>query len=312
MKHVAHTGPCVLLVRGMLENERSDNYFTASAAAVTCRAPRHGHSEVRPQSTPNCTFKATAKMASPAAGNMPNGISAANLSPPTASSAQPNAQTSQQASQLNGSLNPSFPAHSLQDTGNTKRPRDARLVHLILANMGVHAYTERVPLQLLDFAYRYTSGIMSDAIAYEPPVQSSASSKKARQEDEGVSLNALRTAVSARVAQQFSSALPKDFMIDLASERNRIALPRVDREFGLRLPPERYCFTGVGWGLRERWEDEVEVDEVDEVDLGGSGMGSGGPVGGPDTVMGGLEDEDVDENEFEDAMGLGDQNMTNG
>ncbi|KAF1851568.1 transcription factor TAFII-31, partial [Cucurbitaria berberidis CBS 394.84] len=133
------------------------------------------------------------------------------------------------------------------------RPRDARLIHLILANMGVHAYTERVPLQLLDFAYRYTSGILTDAISYEPPAHASTTSKKRgadkAEEEGGVSLNALRTAVGARAAGTFSGQLGKEFMADVASERNRIALPRVEREFGVRLPPERYCFTGVGWDV---------------------------------------------------------------
>lgn len=189
---------------------------------------------------------------------------------------------------------------------------------MILANMGVHVYTERVPLQLLDFAYRYTSSILSDAQSYEPPLPTNAPSQSkkraaAQNDDEGgVSLNALRTAVSARAAGQFSSTLPKEFMMELASERNRIALPRVEREFGVRLPPERYCFTGAGWGVRERWEEEVEENEDEEggmdVDGGGNnttGVGFGGPVGGSgeDLTMGGMEEEEIDQQEFEDAMG---------
>jgi transcription initiation factor TFIID subunit 9B len=252
-------------------------------------------------------------MASPVAETLQNGIStppatasnAPNPSPPTQSSTQPNTQLS------NGtSATASFPSTSLQDTGASKRPRDARLIHMILANMGVHIYTERVPLQLLDFAYRYTSSILSDAQSYEPPLphnsgagQSKKRAAAAADDESGVSLNALRTAVAARAAGQFSATLPKEFLLDIAGEKNRVALPRVEREFGLRLPPERYCFTGAGWGVRERWEDEVEVEEEDE-EMGDSvGVGFGGPVGGEDEVMGGMEEEEVDQQEFEDAMG---------
>ncbi|CBX97813.1 hypothetical protein LEMA_P092220.1 [Plenodomus lingam JN3] len=139
-------------------------------------------------------------MASPTAEPMQNGIStppatttAPQPSPPSQSTQQPTTQPP--ASQLtNGTstatatttaaaaaaaastktptttnMNPPFPSTSLLDPGTSKRPRDARLIHLILANMGVTAYTERVPLQLLDFAYRYTSSILTDAISYEPP-----------------------------------------------------------------------------------------------------------------------------------------------
>ncbi|KAF2638238.1 TFIID-31kDa-domain-containing protein [Massarina eburnea CBS 473.64] len=277
-------------------------------------------------------------MASPGAENLQNGIStppttanAPNPSPPTASSTQANTQ---QASQMNGTFsssttvvapaNPAFPPTSLQDTGTTKRPRDARLIHLILANMGVHAYTERVPLQLLDFAYRYTNGILSDALAYEPPAphhtgkKGKAANAAEGGDDGGISLNALRTAIAARAANQFSTVLPKEFMTDVAMERNRVALPRVEKEWGIRLPPERYCFTGVGWSIKERWEEESSSDEMDP--------GAGGPVGGAgslgglptgDAVMGGMEEDEDDNDAYEDAMGPdagegGDANMTNG
>ncbi|KAF2751597.1 transcription factor TAFII-31, partial [Sporormia fimetaria CBS 119925] len=138
------------------------------------------------------------------------------------------------------------------------RPQDARTLHLVLSKLGVHAYTERVPLQIMDFAYRYMSGVLSDAMAYEPPStshHSGAGSKKSQtnaggpgaSDDANISLAAVRTAIASRVANQFSATLPREYWAEMAAERNRIALPRVDREFGLRLPAERYCFTGVGW-----------------------------------------------------------------
>ncbi|CAA9966949.1 Transcription initiation factor TFIID protein [Pyrenophora teres f. maculata] len=275
-------------------------------------------------------------MASPTAENMQNGIStppatanAPTLSPPTQS--LPNTQLSQQTNGAptnpTASMSAAFPPTSLQDNGGSKRPRDARLIHLILANMGVHAYTERVPLQLLDFAYRYTSSILSDALSYEPPLPTTSTSKKrgganAESGEDGISLNALRTAVGARAASTFQGTLGKEFMSEVAQERNRIALPRVDREFGIRLPPERYCFTGVGWGVKGAWEEDVDEDEDVDMDdeVGVSGAGFGGPVGavngngtaggeGADTTMGGMEDEDdEDEDEFEEAMGINQEN----
>lgn len=174
--------------------------------------------------------------------------------------------------------------------------------------MGVHAYTERVPLQLMDFAYRYTSSILSDATSYGEAQQNQGSgSKKASKNDEGdISLNALRTAVAARAAYQFSAALPKEFMTEIANERNRVALPKVDREFGVRLPPERYCFTGVGWGVKETWESEAE-EESDQMEMGGGPVGA---VAGADTVMGEAgQEEDENEDEFEEVMGVGNREV---
>ncbi|KAF3049551.1 Transcription initiation factor TFIID subunit 9 [Didymella keratinophila] len=257
-------------------------------------------------------------MASPAPDT--NGIStppatasAAHTNSPPASQLQPQSAAQPATTSTSASANTAYPSTSLLDTGATKRPRDARLIHLLLANMGVHAYTERVPLQLLDFAYRYTSGVLSDALAYEPPVPSSLPQSEKKKRDptaeEGISLGALRTSVAGRAAMMAAQGgLGKEFLAEVASERNRVALPRVEREFGVRLPPERYCFTGVGWGVKEAWEGEEEVEDEDET------MGDGGPVGGAtdsfgapvaaaDTEMGGMDEEEVDEDEFREVMG---------
>lgn len=45
-------------------------------------------------------------------------------------------------------------------------PRDVRLLHLLLASQAIHQYEEKVPLQLMDFAYRYTKGVLKDAMIY--------------------------------------------------------------------------------------------------------------------------------------------------
>ncbi|KAL1644038.1 Transcription initiation factor TFIID subunit 9 [Didymella pomorum] len=256
-------------------------------------------------------------MASPAPDT--NGIStppatasAAHTNSPPTSQSQPQS-AAQPTTTTTSSAGTSYPPTSLLDTGASKRPRDARLIHLLLSHMGVSAYTERVPLQLLDFAYRYTSGVLSDALSYEPPVPSSLPQSEKKKRDptaeEGISLGALRTSVAGRAAMMTAQGgLGKEFLAEVASERNRVALPRVEREFGVRLPPERYCFTGVGWGVKEAWEaDEVEEEDEDEK------MGDGGPVGGAtdsfgapvaaDTEMGGMDEEEVDEDEFREVMG---------
>jgi transcription initiation factor TFIID subunit 9B len=280
-------------------------------------------------------------MASPAAAAgepLTNGIS----TPPATTGGAPTQSTPPTSTQQ-ANTQVSFTAPSAsQPDAFAKKPRDARLIHLLLSKMGVHTYADRVPLQLLDFAYRYTSSILSDAQSYEPPAPTTTGVGKKRKaagadgEDggEGVSINALRTAVAARSQGQFNAWLPKEFMSEVASERNRVGLPRVEREFGVRLPPERYCFTGVGWDVRDRWEDAEDVDEEDDeeevgMDLGmGGEVGFGGPVGGSgemngelapegDLEMGGMdveggeeegmdmngEMEDVDQEEFEEAMG---------
>ena len=160
-----------------------------------------------------------------------------------------------------------FPSLSAADDGSTKRPRDLRLIHLVLANLGVSSYQERVPLQLIDFAYRYVAGILQDSLQYQEAYGNVSGSAKANtagtHDANGVSIGALRAAVEARTYYQFSPTLPKEFYLELASERNTVALPTIGKEYGVRLPPEQYCLTGIGWNMKDEW-DQVDVERAPE------------------------------------------------
>ncbi|KAA6415463.1 MAG: transcription initiation factor TFIID subunit 9 [Lasallia pustulata] len=181
-------------------------------------------------------------------------------------------------------INPVFPATSLTDNGLSRRPRDARLIHMILANLGVTAYQERVPLQLMDFAYRYTSSTLQDALhltseGYGGSGPAAAAAVVAPQ---------LRTSVT-----WFNPSIPKEYYQDLAQERNRVALPAVGKDWGVRLPPERYCLTGVGWGLREEWdgeEDELAATAEDGDEVMNEGQAEDGERIGEDEADDRMED----------------------
>ncbi|MCJ1287664.1 Transcription initiation factor TFIID subunit 9 [Xylographa opegraphella] len=192
----------------------------------------------------------------------PNGRTADSPIGPTQSTQTPPPPTHPSNPAIDAPLAPS----SLQDDGLGKRPRDARLIHMVLANAGVTAYQERVPLQLMDFAYRYTSSTLQDALhltheSYGTAVPPGAGRGGAAVDANAVSLLGLRLSVASRTHYQFSPVLPKEFYQEVAAERNRVALPGVGKEWGRRLPPERYCLTGVGWGMKEEWDSEEEGEE---------------------------------------------------
>jgi transcription initiation factor TFIID subunit 9B len=165
---------------------------------------------------------------------------------------------------------PDVPLTSLNDAGDTKRPRDARLIHLVLSSLGIHSYQERVPLQLLDFAYRYTSSILSDSLRLAAEGYAHTETNRGGRgrgggggggEDGTITVTALRQAIASRTGYAFTPALPKEFMMEQADQRNRVQLPKVERSYGVQLPPEKYCLTGVGWSLNDEWESEDEVEE---------------------------------------------------
>ena len=182
----------------------------------------------------------------------------------------------------------------------------------------------------MDFAYRYTSSVLSDAVHVQAEGYDNPSSQTdnrggrgrggagggrgggagagaaAAAADEGdVSLSALRMAIASRMSYQFQGSLPKEFLKGLAEERNRIGLGVGLREQGtvvggVRLPSEKYCLTGVGWGLKEEWDSEGE-EEVE-------GDGEGGRAEDVDMALvdgeGGLDGEEEDNDGGEDGVGV--------
>lgn len=113
-------------------------------------------------------------------------------------------------------------------------------------------------MALMDMAYRYTTSILQDALLYNDITSNNTSASA----NPSITLSDLRMAIASRVNHQFVTAPPKEFMLDIAQERNKIALPVVKRDWGVRLPPEQYCLTGVNWELLA--EDEVEDEELEE------------------------------------------------
>lgn len=237
------------------------------------------------------------------------------VAPVTASHAQPTAQNVPP---------PAVPLTSAADTGASKRPRDARLIHMLLTSLGITAYQERVPLLLLDFAYRHTSSLLSDALhlssdayisqqtrAKDPPVGGAL-----KDSDGNVTMAAIQLAIQSRQQYQFNGGngggLSKEFLMEIAEQRNKIGLPRAGgTDWGIRLPAEKFVLSGVGWGLTDGWdigdegdgEEEGEEEEAIDVAMGGlvsdvkeEGVDGEGVEGGTVEDMFGedLEDENMD------------------
>jgi len=196
---------------------------------------------------------------------------------------------------------------SKQNPSSPPKPRDARLIHLVLASMNVTAYQERVPLMLMDFAYRYTSGVLQDALLFSDAINGTANTGS-QNPPSMISSDDLKMSIGSRINHQFNTALPKEFLLEIAQERNRVALPTVGPEFGVRLPPEKYCLTGVNWDLKEGGEEWIDVEDDEDEDELGQGM-EGPLIGMGGSVDAGAEEID-DQMDVEDLFGDGgDSNM---
>ncbi|KAI1657727.1 transcription initiation factor IID, 31kD subunit-domain-containing protein [Daldinia decipiens] len=210
---------------------------------------------------------------------------------------------------------PSSPSPS-----HAPRPRDARTIELLLTSQGVTSFDQRVPLLLLDFAYRHTSSILSDALhlstdpytthaGSKPSAASGAAPSAPSAGEAAVTTNAINLAIASRQSFQFRGAsggtgASKEWMQEVARDRNKIALPRVlANEWGVRLPNERFVLSGMGWSLRDQWaeEDDGDSDEDEEmegVDTQRQTNATAGEEGGLEELlgddMGDMGDEDME------------------
>lgn len=178
-----------------------------------------------------------------------NGTSTSNSVPAASTTPGVNANSSSSRNNNNNNSN----NRPIEDEFEGDTPRDVRLLHLILASMGVTSYQDRVPLQLMDFAYRFTHGVLQDALLYNDHAHSSTTTTPAGLGPAHVPLSTedIRLAVAARVNYQFKPAPPKELLLELAQEKNRKPLPAVQEQWGVRLPPEKYCLTAKDWDFEE-------------------------------------------------------------
>ncbi|CDZ98373.1 Transcription initiation factor TFIID, subunit TAF9 (also component of histone acetyltransferase SAGA) [Phaffia rhodozyma] len=118
-------------------------------------------------------------------------------------------------------------------------PRDARIIALILASKGIEDTTPQVLLQLMEFAHRYTTDVLLDALTF-----SEHSGKGGKLDVDDVSL-----AVQGKVNYGFREGGERDFLTPIAQSLNSHPLPPVPETAFIRLPHPRHLFTAPNFNL---------------------------------------------------------------
>ncbi|KAF8948959.1 Transcription initiation factor TFIID subunit 9 [Haplosporangium gracile] len=148
----------------------------------------------------------------------------------------------------------------------TPQPRDAKVISLILQSLAVEDADQKVIHQLLEFAHRYTTDVFQDALLY---------SEHAGRTDVG--LDDVRLAIQGRVNHSFTSPPPKEFLLELAEEKNRVPLPLIPEKYGIRLPHERHCLTAVNFQLIPELPPPTHKDPAKEAALSAGQDEAGAP-----------------------------------
>lgn len=109
----------------------------------------------------------------------------------------------------------------------------------ILKDMGITEYEPRVINQMLEFTYRYVTTIIEDAKIYSTHAKKST-----------VDADDIKLAIQCRMDQSFTSPPPRDFLLEVARQKNQTPLPLIKPYTGPRLPPDRYCLTAPNYRLK--------------------------------------------------------------
>ncbi|KAK9066927.1 hypothetical protein SSX86_014251 [Deinandra increscens subsp. villosa] len=140
--------------------------------------------------------------------------------------------------------------------GEDDLPRDAKIVKTLLKSMGVENYEPRVVHQFLELWYRYVVDVLTDAQVY-----SEHAGKPTIDSDD------VKLAIQSKVNFSFSQPPPREVLLELARERNKIPLPRSLGGPGMALPPESDTLISPNYQLaisRKRTNEAVEETEEDE------------------------------------------------
>ncbi|CAN0906963.1 Transcription initiation factor TFIID subunit 9 [Linum grandiflorum] len=139
--------------------------------------------------------------------------------------------------------------------GDEQMPRDAKIVKSLLKSMGVEEYEPRVIHQFLELWYRYAVDVLTDAQVY------SEHAGKSTVDTEDVKL-----AIQSKVNFSFSQPPPREVLLELARNRNKIPLPKSAPGPGTPLPPDQDTLISPNYQLAMPRKQLPQVEEMEEDD----------------------------------------------
>ncbi|GLT63824.1 hypothetical protein SLA2020_363580 [Shorea laevis] len=139
-------------------------------------------------------------------------------------------------------------------------PRDAKIVKSLLKSMGVEDYEPRVIHQFLELWYRYVVDVLTDAQVYSEHAGKTT-----------IDCDDVKLAIQSKVNFSFSQPPPREVLLELARNRNKIPLPKTIAGPGIPLPPEQDTLISPNYQLAiPRKQPAQAVEETEEDEAGAS------------------------------------------
>ncbi|KAJ3363165.1 Transcription initiation factor TFIID subunit 9B [Allomyces javanicus] len=168
------------------------------------------------------------------------------------------------------------------------RPRDVRLVELMLQTAGIHDCDEQVIPMLLEFGYRYVTDVLTEALLF---------ADHAGHAD--INTDDVKLAIQSRVNHSFTAPPPKDFLLELAAKKNEQPLPLVGEKYGLRLPPQQFTLTNVNYTIAPKMVTPPPVMPPPPAGSSGPAGARPGAAAGPNSWAGAVPPTGGDETDEE-------------
>ncbi|KAL2516413.1 Transcription initiation factor TFIID subunit 9 [Forsythia ovata] len=124
----------------------------------------------------------------------------------------------------------------MAERGEDDIPRDAKVVKTLLKSMNVDDYEPRVVHQFLELWYRYVVDVLTDA--------------------------------QSKVNFSFSQPPPREVLLELARNRNKIPLPKSIVGPGIPLPPEQDTLISPNYQLAIQKKRSQPIEETEDDDEG--------------------------------------------
>lgn len=139
-------------------------------------------------------------------------------------------------------------------------PRDAKIVKQLLKSMGVREYEPRVVHQFLELWYRYVVDVLTDAQTYSEHAGKPS-----------IDCDDVKLSIQTKVNFSFSQPPPREVLLELARNRNKIPLPKSIAGPGISLPPEQDTLISPNYQLMIPKKQSVQTaEETEEEEEGAS------------------------------------------
>ncbi|MCL7030160.1 hypothetical protein MKW94_023303 [Papaver nudicaule] len=137
-----------------------------------------------------------------------------------------------------------------KENGDEEMPRAAKIVKTLLKSMSVSEYEPRVIHQFLELWYRYVVDVLTDAQVY-----SEHAAKPAIDPDD------IKLATQTKVNFDFSQPPPREVLLELARNRNKMPLPKSITGPGIPLPPDEDTLISPNYQLAIPRREQPQADE---------------------------------------------------